>query len=194
MYGSFWASTPYSYTNSRLLDFSSANVYPKSGGLKPYGFALRCVARFKIFQKSHSCSTSIEFRRFAQRSKFLFPATFPSRALRSLPLSVMLSGVLNWGGGILSARGTYGSFCASTLYSYINSRRLGFDSTNAGTKGNSNKPFGMALRCVARFTYTFSFQSSPQPPSFGYDDGISRLARWSRFQQRYTRLFLAIHI
>ena len=42
--GFFWASTPYTYTNSHVLYFNSAGVYPKNGYNKPYGFSLRCIA------------------------------------------------------------------------------------------------------------------------------------------------------
>ena len=45
-YGGFWTSTPNSYIYSRYLSFSSADVYPKNYVNKPYGFPLRCVARF----------------------------------------------------------------------------------------------------------------------------------------------------
>ena len=76
-------------------------------------------------------------------------AASPSRALRSLPLSVMLSGVLDWRSGSLSNRGTIGYFWASTPYSYADSRYLYFHSTYVNTKANFNKPYGLALRCVA---------------------------------------------
>ncbi|MBR3181014.1 hypothetical protein IKF63_02970 [Candidatus Saccharibacteria bacterium] len=69
--GCFWASTLFSYTRPRNLGFGSTNVSSNSNGDKPHGFSIRCVARFKISQKFHPCSTSIEFRRFAPRSKFL---------------------------------------------------------------------------------------------------------------------------
>ena len=45
-YGLFWSSTPYIYAASHSLDFRSPNVTPKGGNNKPYGFTLRCVARF----------------------------------------------------------------------------------------------------------------------------------------------------
>ena len=73
-----------------------------------------------------------------------------SRALRSLPLSVMLSGDLNWSSGNLNRRGTYGSFWSSTPYAYTNSRYLYFYSTNVGPKNGGYKPNGFTLRCVAR--------------------------------------------
>ncbi|MBR3180514.1 hypothetical protein IKF63_00305 [Candidatus Saccharibacteria bacterium] len=43
--GYFWSSTPYSYTDSRGLVFSSTYVNPKYGDHKPNGFTLRCVAQ-----------------------------------------------------------------------------------------------------------------------------------------------------
>ena len=104
-----------------------------------------------------------------------FLAPFPSRALRSLPLSVMMSGVLYWVNGILGNRGTNGYFWASTPYSYTSSRYLNFRSTNVSPKYSGNKPDGFTLRCVA-------FQSSPQPSSFGYDVGHSLLGQWSSRQ------------
>ena len=175
--GNFWASTPSSYTSSRYLDFNSTYVYPKNGGGKPLGFPLRCVARFICI--------------------------FPSRALRSLPLSVMMSGDLYWIYGSLGGRGTNGHFWASTPYSYTSSRDLYFSSTNVYPKSGNDKPYGLPLRRVARnpqkphlyFTSinfrnfpprskflfpALSFQSSPQPSSFGYVVGRSRLGQWSR--------------
>ena len=47
-YGSFWASMPLSYTDSRHLHFSSTFVIPKFGSNKPYGFTLRCVAQLFV--------------------------------------------------------------------------------------------------------------------------------------------------
>ena len=95
---------------------------------------------------------------------------FPSRALRSLPLSVMVSGYYGWQGGGLFNRGMYGHFWTSTPNSYTNSQYLYFYSTLVGPKNNTYKPYGLTLRCVA-------FQSSPQPSSFGYDVGLLRLAQ-----------------
>ena len=46
MYGYFWASTLNSYAYSRDLHFNSTNVNPKNFNDKPFGFTLRCVARF----------------------------------------------------------------------------------------------------------------------------------------------------
>ena len=45
MGGYFWSSTPYSHTGSRYLYLYSANVGPKNGYSKPYGYTLRCVAQ-----------------------------------------------------------------------------------------------------------------------------------------------------
>ncbi|MBR3180934.1 hypothetical protein IKF63_02545 [Candidatus Saccharibacteria bacterium] len=73
----------------------------------------------------------------------------PSRALRSLPLSAMLSGYRVWGSGSLSSRGTYGYFWSSTPYTYTNSHALGFSSTNVGPKNSYHKPYDFTLRCVA---------------------------------------------
>ena len=145
----------------------------------------------------HSCSTPIHFRNFLPYSKFF--CAFPSRALRSLPLSVMMSGILGWGSGNLNNRGMYGNFWSSTSLPYTYSRYLNFSSTGVNSKNNTNKTYGFPLRRVARFppkspplfrpnTFSevapafkivrFSFQSSPQPSSFGYDVGRSRLAQW----------------
>ena len=80
-----------------------------------------------------------------------------------------MSGYYDWNGnadwGVNNWRGR---FWASTPYSYTDSRYLYFNSTGVLPKNVSNKPDGFPLRCVA-------FQSSPQPSSFGYDDGLSRL-------------------
>ena len=122
--GYLWSSTPYAYINSRYLYFYSSVVGPKDGSSKPYGLALRCVARFLC--------------------------AFPSRALRSLPLSVMMSGVLYWVNGILGNRGTNGYFWSSTPGSYTYSRLLYLDSAHANPKDGINRPYGLALRCVAR--------------------------------------------
>ena len=72
----------------------------------------------------------------------------PSRALRSLPLSVMLSGALYWSSGYLNDSGTNGNFWASTPNSYTYSRVLGFYSTNVNPSYGNNKPSGLTLRCV----------------------------------------------
>ena len=74
---------------------------------------------------------------------------FRTRALRSLPLSVMLSGNLYWVYGNPDNRGTYGHFWSSTPYSYTDSRLLVFGSTNVYSKSGYAKPGGFTLRCVA---------------------------------------------
>ena len=76
---------------------------------------------------------------------------FPSRALRSLPLSVMMSGYLYWANGGLYDRGGYGLFWSSTAYASTGSRYLHFYSTNVNPKNGSHKPYGSPLRCIARF-------------------------------------------
>ena len=79
-------------------------------------------------------------------------AASPSRALRSLPLSVMMSGSYNWynGNSDWGAKNGYGSFWASTPNSCTLSRHLFFYSTNVNPKYGNNKPNGFSLRCVAR--------------------------------------------
>ena len=67
----------------------------------------------------------------------------------------MVSGFLDWYSGNLSVRGTRGLFWTSTLSSYAFSRDLGFASTEVVPKNNSNKPYGLSIRCVARFTCIF---------------------------------------
>ena len=167
--GGFWVSTLNSYTLSRRLGFYSTNVSPKSGGDKPGGFTLRCVARF-------TC-------------------TFSSRALRSLPLSVMMSGNHHWRIGNLYYRGTDGYFWTSTLNSYVESQNLYFSSSAVHTKDVHAKPFGFPLRCVALLKKALrSFQSSPQPPSFGYDVGRSRLELRQSLRKRRRKLSLAPYI
>ena len=80
-----------------------------------------------------------------------FPsAASPSRALRSLPLSVMMSGYLTWNSGNLTNRGTYGNFWSSMSSSYANSRYLYFNSTLVSPKNGYYKSNGFTLRCVAR--------------------------------------------
>ena len=128
-YGYFWASTLYSYTPSRLLYFSSTNVNPKNVSNKPDGFPLRCVARFLC--------------------------TIPSRALRSLPLSVMLSGRLLWFNGDPSNRGVYGFFWLSKSKTYIKSNNVYFTSNEMYGRGDFEKLYGFPLRCVARFLALF---------------------------------------
>ena len=199
--------------------------------------------------------------RVATLSQAAFPsAASPSRALRSLPLSVMMSGTLYWGNGNLNLRGTGGYFWSSTPYTYTHSHSLNFDSSNVGSKYGYDKTRGLSLRCIARFfvlflpelsaaslfrlccravstgsvvipsievraatsghlrltptqihstcsstllmsalsmavishsaspsaaspvLLAFFFQSSPQPSSFGYDVGRSRLEQWSSHQ------------
>ncbi|MBR3180510.1 hypothetical protein IKF63_00285 [Candidatus Saccharibacteria bacterium] len=78
-----------------------------------------------------------------------------SRALRSLPLSVMMSGALAWSSGGLYNRGTGGYFWAATPYSYTYSWDLYFSSTSVNPKDSSYKPHGFSLRCVVRLFVTF---------------------------------------
>ena len=138
-YGLFWVSTPYGYTNSHYLSFTSANVAPKDSYSKPRGYSLRCVA--------------LTSRNFPPRSKFFFLYFVSSRALRSLPLSVMMSGILYWGSGTLYDRGTHGLFWTSTPYSYTDSRSLNFVSAGVCPQGGGNKPYAFALRRVAQNPY-----------------------------------------
>ena len=79
----------------------------------------------------------------------------PSRALRSLPLSVMMSGLLTWNSGNLYDKGTYGYFWSTISYSYTVSRGLLFKSTGVSPAYNSYKPYAFALRCVTRFICVF---------------------------------------
>ena len=83
------------------------------------------------------------------RGGFLVFCAPPSRALRSLPLSVMMSGHLYWANGGPGSGGTYGSFWSSTPFSYAASRYLYFYSTNVDPKYGYSKPHGLALRRVA---------------------------------------------
>ncbi|MBR3180512.1 hypothetical protein IKF63_00295 [Candidatus Saccharibacteria bacterium] len=85
-------------------------------------------------------------------SEGLLYYAFSSRALRSLPLSVMMSGSYGWNSGNSDwgVRNGYGYFWSSTLGSYPGSRLLSFFSTNVYPMGGSNKPNGFTLRCVAQ--------------------------------------------
>ena len=151
--GRFWSSTPVSYASSWYLYFRSTNVYPKNGDYKPTGFTLRCVARFP--PKSPPLFHLNKFSELSSALQIL--CAFPSRALRSLPLSVMMSGYLFWGNGNLSTRGTYGYFWSSTPGSYVGSRYLYLTSTNVGPKNGYGKSYGLSLRCVARFFRTSTY-------------------------------------
>ena len=83
-------------------------------------------------------------------------AASPSRALRSLPLSVMVSGYYDWNGNAdWGAKNGRGNFWSSTPFSYSDSRCLAFLSTNVYPKHGYNKPRGLTLRCIARFTCVF---------------------------------------
>ncbi|MBR3180932.1 hypothetical protein IKF63_02535 [Candidatus Saccharibacteria bacterium] len=111
--------------------------------------------------------------------KIPLSGNFPSRALRSLPLSVMMSGYLSWDSDNLGNRGTHGYFWSSTPYAYTYSHNLNFASTSVNPMYGSSKPNGLPLRCVVRLKKRFVFfQSSPQPSSFGYDVGHSQLEQW----------------
>ncbi|MBR3180511.1 hypothetical protein IKF63_00290 [Candidatus Saccharibacteria bacterium] len=61
----------------------------------------------------------------------------------------MMSGELWWANGYPGNKGANGVFWTSTLGSYTHSRRLDFNSTNVYPKNGDNKPYGLALRCVA---------------------------------------------
>ena len=184
--GNFWTSTLSSYTYSRRLYFYSTNVNSRNDGSKSNGFTLRCVAQNhpKPPPMFHS-NTSSELS-----SALQILCTFSSRALRSLPLSVMLSGDLHWSSGTLNSRGTLGHFWSSTPYTYARSLSLYFFSTSVNPKDGDYKPDGLTLHCVAltfqnfhplsKFLFSLHsfFQSSPQPSSFGYVVGLSLLAQW----------------
>ncbi|MBR3279247.1 MAG: hypothetical protein IKG01_10190 [Lachnospiraceae bacterium] len=43
--GNYWSSTPYAYTYSHYLGFTSTYVYPQNGNYKTNGLTVRCVAR-----------------------------------------------------------------------------------------------------------------------------------------------------
>ena len=186
--GRFWASTLSSYSHSRDMSFGSTNVNPKNSNGKLSSYSLRCVAHPKsppLFNLNRVSEV---------RSALQILCTFSSRALRSLPLSVMLSGDLYWGNGTIGNRGTHGYFWSSTPYSYAGSLSLYFNSTNVNPSYGYYKPLGFPLRCVARFPpkspplfhlnklsevrsalkilLRLSFQSSPQPSSFGYVVGL----------------------
>ncbi|MBR3180650.1 hypothetical protein IKF63_01035, partial [Candidatus Saccharibacteria bacterium] len=75
---------------------------------------------------------------------------FPSRALRSLPLSVMMSGDIHWYSGNLNDRGTYGRFWTSSSNVYIHSRYLYFSSAGVNPMNSNLKPYGFPLRRVAQ--------------------------------------------
>ena len=67
----------------------------------------------------------------------------------------MMSGNLGWSGGNLGPRGTFGYFWSSTPYAYTYSHYLSFYSTGVYPKNGDSKPYGLTLRCVARFTCVF---------------------------------------
>ena len=102
-----------------------------------------------------SAPLTLTLRIAAVSQTALLSAASPSRALRSLPLSVMMTGDLWWGNGGLYDRGMYGGFWSSTPYAYITSHYLYFISTNVNSKNGSHKPSGFMLRCVARFICVF---------------------------------------
>ena len=83
------------------------------------------------------------------RTAYLSAAS-PSRALRSLPLSVMMSGDYIWHTGTLYGGGTHGFFWASMPGSYTHSRDIYFGSSNFYPMDGRYKPYGCTLRCVAR--------------------------------------------
>ena len=146
--GYFWASTLLSYASSRYLYFTSTNVVPKDGYVKSRGLPLRCVARNP--QKTSPLFYLNNFSEITSALKIPLSGTLSSRALRSLPLSAMLSGYLYWSSGNLVVRGTSGYFWASTPYAYTYSRTLYFYSTLVSPKHGDVKPNGFTLRCVAR--------------------------------------------
>ena len=91
--------------------------------------------------------------RVAAISPTVYPsAASPSRALRSLPLSVMMSGYYDWhnGNSDWGTKNGRGVFWSSTPYSYTSSRDLYFYSTNVYFRSGNDKPHGYTLRCVAR--------------------------------------------
>ncbi|MBR3180933.1 hypothetical protein IKF63_02540 [Candidatus Saccharibacteria bacterium] len=80
----------------------------------------------------------------------------------------MMSGILSWSSGNLYSRGAVGYFWSSTPFSYSDSRYLNFGSTNISPKNGSNKPYGLTLRCVARFP--------PKSPPLFYLNNFSELS------------------
>ena len=112
----------------------------------------------------------------------------------------MMTGYYDWhnGNSDWGAKNGRGVFWVSTSDSYTNSRVLYFYSIMADPKRSNHKSSGFTIRCVAqqkssllfhpntfselssvlKILLRLSFQSSPQPPSFGYDVGHSRLGQW----------------
>ena len=110
-----------------------------------------------------------------------------SRALRSLPLSVMMSGYFAWSSGGFNSRGANGNFWASTPYSYTDSRYLRFDSTTVYPKSGASKPYGLTLRCVARFKI---FTHVPPQYLFGGSLGAQNSMLLARFLPELSAAFL----
>ena len=147
--GRLWSSSQdpiYSYAHSLVL--SSTNTYTKINSRKPDGFTLRCVVQ--NHPKSPPLFHLNNFSKVRSALKIPLSCSFSSRALRSLPLSVMLSGNLDWDSGNLVNRGTYGYFWSSTPYAYTSSHYLRFYSTNVYPKSGSGKPYGFTLHCVTQ--------------------------------------------
>ena len=173
--GRSWASTPYSYAVTRYLGFASTNVNPRSGDYKPYGMTLRCVARNP--QKPHSYSTSITFRNFPPRSKFLFPALFLPE-LSAASLFRLCCRAISTGAMVFSAievrMATSGHLrlTPTPIHSAWSSAPLTF---TLGMAAISCTAWPSAASPV--FLSLHSFQSSPQPPSSGYDVGRFQLVQ-----------------
>ena len=79
------------------------------------------------------------------------PNSPTSTSMRLLPLSIPFTGYYNWQAAALSYRGSGGYFWSSTSHSsnQTDAWALGF-SGNVLPQNNSNKVYGLTIRCVAR--------------------------------------------
>ncbi|MBR3233700.1 hypothetical protein IKG12_02470, partial [Candidatus Saccharibacteria bacterium] len=74
-----------------------------------------------------------------------------SLGARSYPLSYVYSGYYYWGTGRLYNQTLIGRYWSSSIVSSTDSYYLYMDSTRLIKAYSTNKRFGFALRCVARY-------------------------------------------
>ena len=70
--------------------------------------------------------------------------------LLSQPLSFLRSGYYYWQAASRNARGSYGYYWESRIYSVTSAYNLNFYSSNLTPQNNSNRGSGFSVRCVAR--------------------------------------------
>ena len=139
--------------------------------------ALPSAASLVFLQNLHLYFTSINFRGFAPRSKFLFPALFLPE-LSAAFLFRLCCRVVSTGKVVLS---TIEVRSATSGHLRLSPTQVHGTCTSPpllSALGITTISPTALLSAASPVLLAFFFQSSPQPSSFGYVVGLSRLGRW----------------